>query len=109
MRYNAGLQLPPSGRALETTREFELLPVWVLTPTGEHGRVQIEPSHVNVKISGNSALVQTMRPEELRAFVQLQSEQPPAGAFAVEVVAPRGITVVGIAPSGVTLRPVESL
>jgi hypothetical protein len=99
----------PGGRMAEMTREFDLVSVAVLSSVGGHEPAQIEPSHVKVKVGAQAKVIEALRFEQLRAFVQLQPGQRPSGAFAVEVLAPREVIVLSITPNAVILRPVESL
>ena len=106
--YKADVPSPLGSATARTVREFELLPVGLLSSSVDCQPSQIEPSHVTVRLSGDFAAIQALQLQQLRAFVQLLPGQKAAGAFAVEVMVPRGIAIVSVTPNAVVLRPLES-
>ena len=108
--YNAGLETLPGRRSTEIKREFASLPVMMLSTVAavDRDRVQIEPSHVKVQVSGEPERIQALKSEDVRVFVQLQPGQKPDGPIAVEVVAPQAVSVTSVLPNAVLLKLAES-
>lgn len=80
-------------------------PVGVLTQAADDSVYQVDPSVVDVVLSGSTEARGRLRPEEVRAFVDLrlmtdarELRRP------VEVLPPDGLTVEEVTPREVTVR-----
>jgi hypothetical protein len=86
------------------THKFPHLPVLVMTGTGEHPAVTIEPSDVSVLVRGPAELLSSLQEQDVQVFLHLQ-EKNPFGDFPVIVHVPPGIKEVVAFPDVVAVRP----
>jgi len=93
------------GASAEVTRKFPRRPVLVMTGTGEHPALAIEPPDVSVLVRGPAALLSGLKEQDIQVFLQLQGRPDPAGDFGVVVHVPPGVTEVVSFPERVTVRP----
>jgi hypothetical protein len=89
----------------EVTRKFPRRPVLVVTGTGEHPALAIEPSDVSVLVRGPAAVLSGLKEQDIQVFLHLQGRLDSAGDFGVVVHAPIGVTEVVAFPEHVTIRP----
>jgi hypothetical protein len=89
----------------EVTREFPHRPVLVMTGTGEHPALAIEPPEVSVLVRGPIALIGELNDQDIQVFLNLQGRTDVAGDFGLVVRAPPGVSEAVVFPKKVTLRP----
>jgi hypothetical protein len=80
-------------------------PVALLAGVAAHRAVAIEPAEVTVKLQGDAAVMQDLKPEDVQAFVRLVGVTHWEGSFLVEVTTPARVSVAQIQPDRVFVRP----
>jgi hypothetical protein len=78
----------------------------VMTGTGEHPAVTIEPTDVSVLVRGPAELLSSLQEQDVQVFLHLPDQKNSAGDFSVVVHVPPGIKEVVAFPELVTVRPV---
>ena len=86
------------------TRKFPHRPIMVMTGTGEHPAVTIEPSDVSVLVRGPAELLSTLQEQDVQVFLPLQDHKNLPGDLPVIVHVPPGIKEVVAFPEHVTVR-----
>ena len=90
---------------LASNQKFAHCPILVMTSTGEHPAVTIEPSDVSVLVRGPAELLSSLKPQDVQVFLHLPDHKNPTGEFPVVVHVPPGIKEVVAFPEQVTVRP----
>jgi len=88
------------------TRKFAHRPVMVMTGTGEHPALTIEPGDVSVLVRGSAELMSNLQEEDVQVFLHLQNLKNLTGDFPVVVHVPPGIKEVVAFPELVIVRSV---
>lgn len=84
------------------TQKFSHRPVMVMTGTGEHPAVIVEPNDVSVLVRGPAELLSTLREQDVQVFLHLNPKELP-GDFPVSVHVPPGMEVFAY-PESVTVH-----
>jgi hypothetical protein len=91
-------------RPAPTTREFRC-PVTLLEAPSEKRCFQVEPTFVMVQVSGDSIAVKQLGVEDVQAYVNISTVKEPEGAYRIETLAPKGITVKSVSYSHASVKP----
>ena len=84
---------------------LESVPVMVLHEPPMRLLADVSPDEVTVRLSGDAARLQAVRPEDIRAFVSVENGLE-AGTYEIflQVLPPKGVSVISIVPAKVTVR-----
>ena len=89
-----------SGPASEQT--YFNVPVRVVLPAADVRAVKVDPSAVEVRVRGETRLLQGVKPEEIHAVVDLTGiEAARSLSKRIEISTPTGVTVVEVVPGQV--------
>ena len=76
----------------EDSHTYKQLPVLVVSASGDVRDCKVRPSHVDVKLGGETATLKRLLPQDLRVIVDLTSVKAAPGARKnVEVLTPPGL------------------
>ncbi len=103
LAVRTGISLNPAGDVGHEIRQFERLPLTVLTTSTDLGRYRLEPEHVTIILRGDPTVLQKVRPAEIEAFVNL-AENTPMGTRLIHVYPPEGTAVVSVRPQEVLVE-----
>ena len=109
MAVNANIDRQTVSRefdARETTTNFIARPILILTDSGAHPAVKVDPPTVDIAIRGRVNEIGRLDPLDLRAFVRIPEREGFDGTVAVYVQMPKDATLVMVSPSIVRVRPV---
>ncbi len=90
------------------SKEVEDLPIQTLVPAGSNPRLNIEPKSVRAEIKGRAELLNTLRPEDVRAYVDCSALQK-GSSYDVPVLIqlPLGLNASKIEPPTVKITVVS--
>lgn len=90
--------------AREATTNFFARPILILTDSGSHSPVKVDPPTVDVALRGRAADLSKVDPLDLRAFVRIPDRADFDGTVPVFVQLPRDISLIMVSPSIVRVR-----
>lgn len=103
LAVRAGVSLNPVEEVGHGTRQFDRLPLTVLTTSTDLGRYRLEPEHVTIILRGDPAILQNIRAGEIEAFVNL-TENTPMGTRLIHVYPPEGTELISVRPEEVLVE-----
>ena len=89
------------------TRRFDRQPVGLMADAAERRAYVPDPARVSVTVRGPRSVIEDLKAEDLRVYVELAGQAGQPGNYPVEVHAPAGVTVVLVAPRTVFVRLAE--
>jgi hypothetical protein len=108
MAVNANIDRQTVSRefdARETTTNFIARPVLILTDSGAHPPMRVEPSTVDIAVRGGVTDIGRLDPLDIRAFVRIPERPDFEGTVAVYVQLPKEAALVMVSPSIVRVGP----
>jgi YbbR domain-containing protein len=94
--------------AADVTRTFTRRPIQVMTDTGAHPAVLVEPGTVDIVVRGGAEQIDKLQEQQVRAFVRLPETTNLTGNVPVHVQLPREAALVFVSPMIVTVKPVQN-
>lgn len=91
----------------ETTTNFVARPVLILTDTGAHAPVRVDPPTVDIAVRGRAGDLNRLDPLDIRAFVRVPERMDFDGTVAVYVQLPKDASLIMVSPSIVRVRPLN--
>ena|SRR5690349_436934 len=101
---NIDRQVSREFNALETTTNFIARPVLILTDTGAHTSVKVDPPTVDIAVRERLSEVGHLDPLDVRAFVRIPERPDFDGTVPVLVQLPKDATLIMVSPSIVRVR-----
>ena len=92
--------------AADVTRTFTRRPIQVMTDTGAHPAVQIDPGAVDIVVRGGAEQIDKLQEQQVRAFIRLPEATNLTGNVPVHVQLPREAALVFVSPMIVTVKPI---
>ncbi len=89
----------------ETTTNFIARPILIVTDSGAHGPVKVDPPTVDIAVRGHATDLGRIDPLDIRPFVRIPERPDFDGTVAVYVQVPRDISLVMVSPAIVRVRP----
>jgi YbbR domain-containing protein len=93
--------------AADITRTFTRRPVQVMTDTGAHAAVLVEPDAVDIVVRGGAEQIDKLQEQQVRPFVRLPESTNLTGNVPVHVQLPREAALVFVSPMVVRVKPVS--
>ncbi len=91
------------------TKDFVRLPIKVLTAASDHRNFKVEPSDVNVRVSGEITQIRELKTSSIEVLVSLVDVRDESRfKKSIQVLAPPGINILRIDPPDVTVERVGS-
>ncbi len=88
--------------AMRTTRDFEGLPITVLRAASDLRSFTVDPSEVNVKVTGEPNVLTNLKASDIEVYVNLVSiKDAPAMRKRIQVSTPPGVIATRIIPGDV--------
>ena len=94
--------------ARETTTNFIARRVLILTDSGAHAPVKVDPPTVDIAVRGRVTEIGRLDPLDIRAFVRIPEHLDFDGTVTVHIQLPRNATLVMVSPSIVRVRPLPA-
>ena len=102
--FSLGKEVSPWSELIGRTADESVVTVPVVVPAGAHN-VDVAPDHVQVTLRGDPKLLQTLRPADVRAQVNLNGIESANGLLRpVEMILPQGVAYTRISPDEVEVR-----
>jgi hypothetical protein len=98
--------VPAAFSANDAQRDFDRT-VLVLTPPTDSRVFRVDPPNVTVTVSGPASLVQELTEGKVDVFVSAPGPGVNAEPVPIEVVVPKGITVVQTRPAAAMVREID--
>jgi hypothetical protein len=108
MAVNANIDRQTISRdfdARETTTNYIARPILILTDSGAHAPVKVDPPTVDIAVRGRVTEIGRLDPLDIRAFVRIPERADFDGTVSVYVQLPKDATLVMVSPSIVRVRP----
>ena len=95
----------PARFAPTASRTFRRLPITVMTAATDQHIFRVEPSLVDVRVSGNPEQIDKLQPSDIHVFVDLTTvTQARDLRLRVEVYTPAGLRLVAMSPKEVLVQ-----
>jgi hypothetical protein len=91
--------------AREGITNFIARPVLILTDSGAHPAVRIDPPTVDIAVRGGALAISRLDPLDVRAFVRVPDRVDFDGTVQVHVQVPKEASLIMVSPSIVRVRP----
>jgi YbbR domain-containing protein len=105
LTVRSGIELAPLIEDLgHDARQFERLPITVLTSATDLGHYRVEPERVTVVLRGDRLLLEQVQAAQLEVYVNLVEATGKLGTRPVHVYAPSGTEVVTVQPREVLVE-----
>lgn len=89
------------------TRKLELVPITVMKSAADLRAFKVEPSAVEITVSGPIAKVQALTPQQVEVFINLTDMSDTVGPTKkILVHLPADIALLGVAPTEARITPV---
>ena len=103
LAVHSGVALAPEGPPGHSHREFQDVPLLVLTPAADLGRYRLQPESVRVLLRGDPSVLKVVNSRAIEAFVSL-AEDPAMGTRPIHVYPPAGTAVISVEPDEVLVE-----
>ncbi len=109
--FGAQTNLRPERAVLgNVTRKFERVPVTVMKSAADLRAFRVEPSTVEITVSGPLAKVQALTPGQLEVFISLTDVNDTVGLTKkILVHVPHDIALLNVSPSEASITPMAPL
>lgn len=102
---SSGVQLAPLMEDLgHDARQFEGLPITVLTQASDLGRYRVEPDRVTLVLRGDRVMLDAVEPVQLEVYVNLAEPGSRLATRPLHVYVPAGTELVSIHPREVLVE-----
>lgn len=96
------------GITMDSNKQFQGVPVSVVSPSGDATGFKVRPSLVTVFVQGNSEAITALEPAGVQALVDLNNWDRREGLpLPVRVITPPGTATVRVSPAEVEVVPPE--
>lgn len=107
LAVRTGVSLNSPSEVGHGVRQFDRLPLTVLTTSTDLGRYRLEPEHVTIILRGDTGVLDKVAPAEIEAFVNL-AENAPLGTRGIHVYPPSGTELVSVRPKEVLVERIPA-
>jgi len=94
--------------ARDVTTNLTSQPILIMTESGAHPPLNVEPPLVDIAVRGSHSQVSKLEANEVRAFVRMSERGDFDGAVPVHVQLPREIVLVMVSPASVRVKTVNN-
>jgi len=105
---NVALQTGPEFDARDTTTNFVARPIHIMTDSGAHPPVKVDPPTADIAVRGHPAIIGRLDPGDIRAFVRIDERADFDRTVPVYVQLPKEASLVMISPIVVRVRPLPA-